>query len=109
MITVRLKTNATVAALAAKVLGVQQVAIVIGKTIYLHHTPAQDFLNNKPWVLHELKHVEQYEHLGIAGFVARYLWQCLRYGYKNAPLEVEARNAVKEESLLNKYRIEVIS
>jgi hypothetical protein len=106
---VLLKTNATVARIAAKVLRAQQVAIVIGKTIYLHNTRAEDFLQNKSWVLHELKHVEQYERYGLANFVLRYLWQTFRYGYKNTPLEIEARNAVQETELLNKYRIELIS
>jgi hypothetical protein len=43
-------------------------------------------------VMHELGHVNQYKRYGIAGFLARYLWLSIRYGYKNNPLELEARN-----------------
>ena len=42
-------------------------------------------------IAHELVHVAQYERLGIAAFLARYLRECLTVGYWNAPLEVEAR------------------
>lgn len=57
---VRIKENAFVAKLAAGKLKSARVAIVFGHTIYLHNTSKEEFLNDKTWVLHELKHVEQY-------------------------------------------------
>lgn len=48
----------------------------------------------RPWLMrHELKHVEQFARYGTLGFLVRYLFQCARYGYRNAPLELEARLA----------------
>lgn len=50
--------------------------------------------NLSPWLMrHERKHVEQFQRYGTLGFLVRYLWQCARYGYRNAPLEREARLA----------------
>lgn len=41
---------------------------------------------------HELVHVLQYQQLGgHAAFMHRYVEECLRFGYRAAPLEVEAR------------------
>lgn len=31
--------------------------------------------------------------MGTVRYYATYLWQIVRYGYRNAPMEVEARNA----------------
>lgn len=42
---------------------------------------------------HEQKHVEQYARYGTIGFLVRYAWYSLRYGYQRNPLEVEARAA----------------
>ena len=43
---------------------------------------------------HELVHWHQYKLLGSAWkFYVKYLWLSLRYGYRNNPMEVEARNA----------------
>lgn len=43
---------------------------------------------------HERTHWIQYEMLGSAWkFYVKYLWLSLRYGYRNNPMEVEARNA----------------
>lgn len=44
-------------------------------------------------LLHEMAHVEQWKRYGLLGFLARYLWYHLRYGYAGNPLEVEARRA----------------
>lgn len=41
---------------------------------------------------HECRHVHQYEfHGGISDFLPIYLGQIARFGYRNAPLEVDAR------------------
>lgn len=44
-------------------------------------------------IKHEREHARQIEEHGIIGFYARYLWYSLRYGYRNNPLEVQARKA----------------
>lgn len=40
---------------------------------------------------HEEVHWEQAQRLGVVRFYALYLWYSVRYGYRNNPLEVEAR------------------
>ncbi|HMO31576.1 MAG TPA: DUF4157 domain-containing protein [Lacibacter sp.] len=94
--TIRIREQSFLARLAAKKMGVRQVALVLGTTIHLHNTPAQDFLRNRRWLRHELVHVEQYKRLGLLRFLLIYLWYSLRYGYYNNPLEEEAR--AKEEA-----------
>ena len=42
---------------------------------------------------HELAHWAQYERMGAVRYYLTYAWQVLRYGYHNAPMEIEARNA----------------
>ena len=43
-------------------------------------------------VSHECRHVHQYEYNnGISGFLPIYLGQIARYGYRNAPMEIDAR------------------
>jgi hypothetical protein len=70
--------------------------MVINKTIYLHGVSSRQFLNNRRWLKHELKHVEQYKKYGIIGFLARYIWYSIKYGYYKNPMEVEAREAELE-------------
>ncbi|EKE69553.1 hypothetical protein [Gallaecimonas xiamenensis] len=36
---------------------------------------------------HELVHVVQWQQLGLAGFIQRYLWELSQYGYRASPLE----------------------
>lgn len=40
---------------------------------------------------HEDVHVAQAKRYGVTGFWARYWWGLLRHGYRNHPLEIEAR------------------
>lgn len=49
------------------------------------------------WLLrHELRHVAQYEHAGsIGSFLQEYLEQVLSVGYRDAPLEADARRFEK--------------
>lgn len=42
---------------------------------------------------HEQVHVEQWSRHGFFGFLGRYLWFHLKYGYADNPFEVEAREA----------------
>jgi len=61
--------------------------------IYLETAQA----NRRSLVAHELVHVAQYQRLGGTWpFLRDYLWQCLREGYWNAPLEIEARQRAAE-------------
>lgn len=45
---------------------------------------------------HEQAHWEQMKTLGVLKFYALYLWYTLRYGYRQNPLEVQAREASNE-------------
>jgi hypothetical protein len=44
-------------------------------------------------VRHEQAHADQIAQYGVIGFYARYLWFTLRHGYRNNPLEEQARKA----------------
>jgi hypothetical protein len=102
---VRIKENSWIAKLAARKLGYTQLAIVLGKTVYLHNTTKSHFIANKRWVIHELKHVEQFEQHGFTGFLLKYLLEYARNGYYQNKYEVEARLAERNEELLRKYKI----
>jgi len=104
---VRIKEDAWIAKIAARKLGFTYIAMVVGRTIYLHNTPLHRFLNNKRWVIHELKHVEQYEEHGLLGFLFKYFLDYIRNGYYQNKFEVEARLAETDERLLHKYGISV--
>ncbi|HMP94327.1 MAG TPA: DUF4157 domain-containing protein [Phnomibacter sp.] len=93
---VRLVENSWLARLAAYKMKAQAVALVVGKTIYLHGVKQQEFLANPRWVRHELAHIAQYQRMGTLLFLSRYLWYSLRYGYYQNPLEQEARQAESE-------------
>ena len=49
-------------------------------------------LNSEALIKHEQVHWEQWRRMGTVRYYATYLYQVARYGYKNAPMEVEARN-----------------
>jgi len=93
---IKIKENSFFALLAAKKLETGKVAMVIGKTIHLHNTTKEDFLNDQRWLSHELVHIEQYKKYGLLKFLTLYLWYSVKYGYYNNPLEVEAREKEKE-------------
>ena len=48
---------------------------------------------NKSLQRHELKHIEQINREGYIKFSFKYLWYSFKYGYKNNPYEIEAREA----------------
>ena len=102
---IKIKENSWLAKLGAKRLKSGRVALVFRHTIHLYNVSSEEFLSSKTWVLHELKHVEQYERLGTIGFLWKYLLESRRNGYLNNSLEQEARNAEKDENLLQKYEI----
>ena len=88
-----IKENSWIAKLAAAKLRSTRVAIVIGKTIHLHNTSKQDFLQNKTWLKHELRHIQQFKEHGFFNFIIKYLWENARKGYYNNKYEKEARDA----------------
>jgi hypothetical protein len=102
----RIKERSFIARLAAWKLKSEKVAIVIGKTIHLHNTARGEFLQNKQWVLHELKHVEQFKQHGFLSFIFFYLLESIRHGYINNKYEVEARAAETDEEFLTTSGIE---
>ncbi|MBS1775668.1 MAG: DUF4157 domain-containing protein [Bacteroidetes bacterium] len=104
MIFVRIKENSWLARWAAKKMKCNSVALVVGRTIYLHNRSPSQFLQDKQWVLHELKHVEQYQKNGWIRFLWLYGLETLKNGYANNRFEVEARASVHDETLLAKYR-----
>ena len=94
---INIKENSIIARVAAWKLHSDKVAIVIGKTIHLHHASRLEFLQNKRWVLHELKHVDQFRQHGFLSYVFLYLWESIRNGYANNKYEIEARAAETDE------------
>lgn len=89
----RIKENSWQAKIAAKKLGADDVALVLGKTIHLHNTTRETFLKNEKWVKHEICHLQQFEQHGYFGFILKYLWEYFRNGYYNNKFEIEARKA----------------
>ena len=47
---------------------------------------------------HELIHWAQWQRMGTVRYYATYLWQVLRYGYRNAPMEREARGETRGQA-----------
>ena len=92
-----IKTSSKRAWLAARILKANQVAIVFGNTIYLHNTTRQVFKANKPWLRHELKHIQQYKRLGYWRFLYLYAIETFKNGYYNNRFEVEARAAENDD------------
>jgi hypothetical protein len=88
-----IKENSFIARIAAWKLGAESVAIVLGKTIYLHNTSTVEFLQNEQWVRHELCHIRQFREHGFVPFIFKYLLESLKHGYYNNKFEMEARAA----------------
>jgi hypothetical protein len=103
MTPVRIKENSWLARLAARRLGFPYIAMVFGRTIHLYNTTTTAFLERKSWVIHELKHVEQYEQLGLLRFLWEYAIESVRNGYWNNRFEIEARHSEQDQSLLARY------
>ena len=88
-----IKENSWIARLAAKKLRAGNVAIVLGRTIYLYNVSRQELLKNEKLLKHELCHIRQFQQHGFITFVAKYLWESINKGYLNNKFEVEARRA----------------
>lgn len=70
-------------------------AITIGRHVFIKSRP-EDFINDQQsdrLLRHESKHVEQYQLYGFFGFLIRYVWYHVRFGYEGNLLEIEAREA----------------
>ena len=52
-----------------------------------------EHLSGERLIAHEQQHWRQWQRMGTVKYYATYLWQVARYGYRNAPMEMEARNA----------------
>ena len=102
---VRIKERSFIARLAAWKLNCDNVAIVLGKTIHLHNTSPAQFLQNKTWVCHELKHIQQFHRYGFIQFIILYIWESILHGYRNNKYEIEARNAENDESVPDGFKI----
>jgi hypothetical protein len=62
--------------------------LTLGSGIFLR----QDVAGQRRLIAHELRHVAQYEEYpSIAAYLERYIPELLEFGYKQAPLEVDAR------------------
>ena len=99
-----IKENSWVAKMAAAKMKADKVAIVFGGTIHLHNTKREEFLQDDDWVCHELKHVQQYQENGVAGFLVKYLFDWVKNGYYNNKFEVEARDSEKDMTILKKFQ-----
>jgi len=90
---VKIKERSWFARLAAKNLGSQTMAAVLGRTVHLWNVSREDFLSNPAWVVHELEHVRQFKRYGFLRFAVLYLLEHRRKGYVNNRFEIEAREA----------------
>ena len=75
-----IKENSWLVKIAAKKLRSNNVAMVLGKTIHLHNTTKEQFLQNERWVKHELCHIQQFQDHGYFVFIAKYFWESLKKG-----------------------------
>jgi hypothetical protein len=91
MTKIYIKENSWLARLAAKKLGSERMAIVWRRTVHLHNTTRQEFLSDRHWLNHELKHVAQFRQYGWLWFAILYVWESMRNGYFNNRFEQEAR------------------
>ncbi len=92
---IKIKERSLFAKVAAYKLKCKKVAAVLGRTIHLWNISREDFLKRKPWVIHEIVHVQQFKRYGFLLFVFLYIMESMRNGYHNNRFEVEAR-AIEE-------------
>ena len=70
-------------------LGPNSIGLTLGYGVYLK----RGYVNTR-LLSHEFRHVKQYEDAGsIHAFIAEYLQQIFTYGYRDSPLEIDARQA----------------
>ena len=95
----KIRERSVLARVARFVLKSPNVAMVVGRTIYLSGVKKEEFLQNKPWVAHELCHIQQFQEHGFWRFLCLYLKESFRNGYYHNKYEVEARLAGTKEAL----------
>lgn len=95
---IRIVEHSPFARIARWVLKSNNVAMVLGKSIHLSGVSREHFLQDQPWVAHELCHVRQFQEHGYLRFLWLYLLESIRVGYYNNRYEVEARLAGTKES-----------
>ncbi|OJV54951.1 MAG: hypothetical protein BGO31_16570 [Bacteroidetes bacterium 43-16] len=100
---IKIKEKSLVAKIAARKLKSDHVAMVLGGTIYLSGATKADLLNNKRWLRHELKHIEQQLRYGFLWFLLLYTWYSIRHGYYNNRFEQEARAAEHTAGYLEQF------
>lgn len=92
----KIRERSLLALIAAKKLGSNSVAMVIGRTIHLHNVSREEFITNEKWLKHEQCHLHQFHRYGTVNFLAKYLWESLKRGYYHNKFEAEARRAEDE-------------
>ncbi len=50
-------------------------------------------INEAPLIRHEQCHWQQAQRMGIVRWYLTYAWYTIRHGYRNNPMEIEAREA----------------
>jgi hypothetical protein len=104
-IKVRVIENSFLARIAAFKLQSSNVAMVLDGNILLHNVSKKDFLKNTDWLCHELQHVLQWHKNGVVGFLGKYVWYSIKYGYYNNPFEKDARQNATNIDLLEMFEI----
>ena len=94
---IRIKEKSLIARIAAWKMKSSQLAIVIGRTIHLHNISTKEFISNKRWLNHEIEHIRQYRKHGLILFIAKYLIETMKKGYRNNKYEVAARAAEDDD------------
>lgn len=97
--------NSWVARLACRKLKIQQCAIVLGRTIFLHGLDKNALMQDQRLLRHEVCHVIQWQRMGYFYFLFCYLSWSIRNGYYQNPLEIEARQKEEDETILKKVVI----
>lgn len=101
----RIKVDSRLAAVAAKRMKSERLAMVVGTTIHLHGTTREEFLSDIHWVRHEACHLHQYREYGTWRFLYCYVVEWIRKGYYNNHFEVAARAAERDPGVLRDVEI----
>ncbi|HUM97152.1 MAG TPA: DUF4157 domain-containing protein [Chitinophagaceae bacterium] len=101
---VYIKENSRYAFFAAKKLKGKRMAMVLGNTIHLYKVSREDFLKEKSWVCHEVRHILQFKQHGYLPFLFKYLIEWMKHGYINNRFEIEANESENDLSLLDKVQ-----
>jgi len=63
------------------------------RTVYIH----PDYWDQDWLIRHERQHIRQIDRDGLCLWSAKIVWYYIRYGYRRSPLEVEARQAERDD------------